>query len=420
MLKSISVRGFKSLADVGPIELGALTLIFGPNAVGKSNLLDALQILSRLATSDTVADALGAPVRGLPLEMFTFPPDGLAGLLRQSRENGTSKPTFAIEADAVASSRRFKYAVEIAISPASGSVTAERELLQPLTRTGAPQGHAVIETIGGSTRIRRRGRAAPPWQEPAANHTHLSNRRFSGVTYLPIEAARQELSSFRTYYLDPRVAMRSAQPPQEVEDIGALGEFIAPFLYRLREERSASFAAVKRTLRTIVPSVEDLSVELDNRRGVLDVEIRQNGTPFSSRVLSEGTLRVLGLICVAVNPWPGSLIAFEEPENGVHPRRIELIAQMLGSLACGKTPKRQVILTTHSPLFCGSILRMARDRGEEIRIYRATQREGRSEFSRVDPMGPLFEDAEIRRGLISPEEERIFEELALRGVFDAP
>src|SRR4051794_37049751 len=113
MLKSIAVRGFKSLVDVAPIELGALTLIFGPNAVGKSNLLDALQILSRVATADTVGDALAAPVRGLPLEMFTFPPDGLAGLIRRSsKENGNSKPTFAIEADAVASpTYRFKYSV---------------------------------------------------------------------------------------------------------------------------------------------------------------------------------------------------------------------------------------------------------------------------------------------------------------------
>jgi predicted ATPase len=419
MLKSIAVRGFKSLVEVPPIELGALTLIFGPNAVGKSNLLDALQILSRVATADTVGDALAAPVRGLPLEMFTFPADGLAGLIRGSRDNGSSKPTFSIEVDATASPRyRFRYAVEVGISPSSGSITSERELLQPLTlRTGRAQGKPAIETFADG-RARVLGRQARwRYREAPANYTQLSDRRWA---YPPIEAARQELSSFRTYYLDPRIAMRAAQPPQEVEDIGVLGEFIAPFLYRLREEHPESFAAVRRTLRTIIPSVEDLSVDLDSKRGVLDLEVRQNGTPFSSRILSEGTLRVLGLVCVAVNPWRGSLIAFEEPENGVHPRRVELIAEMLGSLAYGKAAKRQVILTTHSPLFCGSILRMAKDREEDIRIYRAVQREGKSEFSRLDPAGPLFEDVEIRRGLSTPEEERIFEELAIRGVFDAP
>src|SRR4030042_1642376 len=106
---------------------------------------------------------------------------------------------------------------------------------------------------------------------------------------------------------------------------------------------------IKRTLRSLIPSVDDLVVDLDKQRGTLDIQIQQRGTKFSSRVISEGTLRVLALCTIAVNPWSGSLLAFEQPENGVHPRRIELIAQLLASLATEQ--KRQVIVTTHSPLF---------------------------------------------------------------------
>ena len=82
-----------------------------------------------------------------------------------------------------------------------------------------------------------------------------------------------------------------------------------------------------------MPSIESLSVELDERRGTLNLTICQAGVEYSSRVLSEGTLRVLALSTIAVNPWGGSLLALEEPENGVHPRRLELIAQLLFSLA---------------------------------------------------------------------------------------
>ena len=99
-------------------------------------------------------------------------------------------------------------------------------------------------------------------------------------------------------------------------------------------------------------------MDLDKRRGTLDILIRQDGTDFSTRIMSEGTLRVLALCAIAANPWGGSLIAFEEPENGVHPRRIELIAQLLISLA--RNQKRQVIATTHSPVFCDAILKHAR------------------------------------------------------------
>ena len=50
MLKRIHIKGYKSLEDV-EIELPRLALLFGPNASGKTNFLDALQLLSRFATS---------------------------------------------------------------------------------------------------------------------------------------------------------------------------------------------------------------------------------------------------------------------------------------------------------------------------------------------------------------------------------
>jgi predicted ATPase len=425
MLTSFSVTHFKSLFNVRDLQFGRLTLFFGPNAVGKSNLLDALQVYSRLATSDTAADALASPVRGLPLETLTFPVDGLPGILAAAKDAGNdprASRDFSFRVEGVLESSgqlRFRYGVEVGISPLSGAVTIQDEVLQRLSRRELAQGKAVIERVGDSLTIRRKSKPAHPWSEEAgANHTQLSNRRYSGKEYALMDAARQELASFRSYYLDPRLAMRSAQPPQEVDDIGVNGEHIAPFLYRLKAEKPRAFEAVERTLRTVIPSIERLSIELDNRRGVLDIEIRQNGTPFSSRVVSEGTLRVLGLACVAVNPWGGSLIAFEEPENGVHPRRIELVAQMMASLAAGKSG-RQVVLTTHSPILCGAILKLVRDGVTDIKLYTAVQDSRFSEFLEFEATGPLFEEAQVREALTTPDEVRVFQELQLRGFFDA-
>ena len=50
MLKRIRIQGYKSLEDV-EVSLSQLVVLFGPNAAGKSNLLDALQLLSKLGTS---------------------------------------------------------------------------------------------------------------------------------------------------------------------------------------------------------------------------------------------------------------------------------------------------------------------------------------------------------------------------------
>jgi AAA15 family ATPase/GTPase len=71
MLKRIKIQGYKSLVDL-EVNLNPLSLLFGPNAAGKSNFLDALQLLSRIATSRTLKDAFEPPYRGKPLESFTF------------------------------------------------------------------------------------------------------------------------------------------------------------------------------------------------------------------------------------------------------------------------------------------------------------------------------------------------------------
>lgn len=53
MLKRVKIQGYKSLVDL-EVNLQPLSVLFGPNASGKSNFLEALQLLSRLATSNSL------------------------------------------------------------------------------------------------------------------------------------------------------------------------------------------------------------------------------------------------------------------------------------------------------------------------------------------------------------------------------
>lgn len=410
MLTRLHVTNFKSLADVA-IELPRLTVLFGPNAAGKSNVLDAVQALSRIGTLRTLSDALAEPIRGYPIEAFSFPAGGLQELL------GTSSASFALEADLTVGRDSYRYRIAVGIEPGSGRLSATDEYLAQLGARGEPKGRPAIEKVGSNLHIRRKSKPAHPRQESIGlNHSILSDPRLGGVEYRAMERTRQELSGWRTYYLDPRVAMRAAQPPSDVRDIGVLGGEIAPFLYRLRAEHPKHFQAISRTLRSIVPSVEDLTVDLDGRRGTLDILVRQAGIDYSSRIVSEGTLRVLALCAVAVNPWGGSLFAFEEPENGVHPRRLELIAQLLLSLALEQG--RQVVVTTHSPLFCDAILKGTRSRPRDVGLFNV-RREGQATVVRpFDVTGPLFKDHEIAAALTTATEDGLFESLLLRGMLD--
>ena len=410
MLQRLKVQGFKSLTDL-EVDLPRLTVLFGPNAAGKSNLLEAVQALSRLGTNRTLSDAFSSAIRGYPLEAFGFPAGGLPALLRQPTAR------FSLEAAVGKGNDHFRYRVAVAIEPRSGSLTVSDEYLASLNKKGEPKGNPSIERVDGQLRVRRKSKPAHPRQESVGlNHTLLSDTRFSGAEYRAVENCRQEFERWRIYYLDPRTAMRSARPPADVRDIGALGEDIAPFLYRLRAEKANHFDAVKRTLRSLIPSVEDLAVDLDEKRGTLDIQVRQEGADFSSRIISEGTLRVLARCAIAVNPWSGGLVAFEEPENGVHPRRLELIAKLLISLAMDQN--HQVIVTTHSALFCGAVLKESRKYKNEVALLSVSKAKRGTQVQPFNPAGPLYQDPELSAALTAPTEDGLFESLMLRGMLD--
>jgi predicted ATPase len=414
MLKSLHVTGFKSLADTR-LSLPRLTVLFGPNAAGKSNVLDAVQALSRIGTLRTLSDALSEPIRGYPIEAFSFPPGGLPELLR------TKRAGFRLEADLSVGKESYRYQLGVEIEPGSGRLAVADEYLAQLGPRGEPKGKASVEKVGDNLHIRRKSKPAHPRQEPLGlNHSILSDPRLGGVEYRALERTRHELSGWKVYYLDPRVAMRSARPPEAVTDIGLLGEHLAPFLYRLRAEARKDFDSVVRMLRTLIPAVEAIDVDLDPKRGTLDIMVLQDGTSFSSRIVSEGTLRVLALCTIAANPWGGPLIGFEEPENGVHPRRLELIAQMLWNLAHAGPPReRQIVVTTHSPLFCDALLRIQREQQGEFALLNVRREAGRTIVVQFEQLGPLFDDIEIAKGLTEDSEDALFEKLLRRGLIDA-
>jgi predicted ATPase len=107
-----------------------------------------------------------------------------------------------------------------------------------------------------------------------------------------------------------------------------------------------------------VPGVVDLQVVRDEaaRQYRLSVGMR-DGAIFSSRVLSDGTLRVLALLSLLHDPRRRGVICFEEPENGIHEARIPGLIELLRSFCTDLSrkpaddqPLTQIIVNTHSPV----------------------------------------------------------------------
>lgn len=360
MLKKLTVRDFKSLVDV-TVEFPRFAVLFGPNAAGKSNLLDAIAALSWIGNVRTLSDALDRPlpVRGHAFEAFSFPTGGLPALLQQ--ENAR----FSLGADLAVGAERYRYRVEPSIELQSGRLGVADEYLALLGRTGKPKGTPAIERVDSKLHVRRKGKPAHPRQEPIGmNHAILSDRSLAGEEYRWLEAVRGELGEWCAHYLDPGLAMRVPRPPADVFDVGAHGEDVGPFLYKLRAVEPKRFDAVTRTLRSIVPGVESLEVLLDERRGTLDV----------------------------------------------------LIARLLLSLA--SAGGRQVIVTTHSPLFCDAVLKHASSTADDVGLFNVRRVGQATAVEPFDAAGPLCKDAGIAAALTSRAEDGLFENLLLRGLID--
>lgn len=449
MLKRISIKGFKSIEDL-TVELKDLTVLFGPNAAGKSNFLDAIQILSRIATRQTLGEAFAPPYRGAPLESFSFPSEGIKGLLK--RESAS----FSIEADlrlsqAVVDSvnRRIRemkrstpdaenpppegkggnqqsngkgsrshrsesfihelelrYKIEVQILTRSGVLRVANEELVPLKRSGEPKASRnPFLSLNEQNRfsLRMEGQAHPIYHDRYMDRAVISLPLYP-PHYPHMVAAREEMSRWFFYYLEPRERMRAPCSVKEVHHIGTMGEDLAAFLNTLRAQSPRQLEAISKALHLIIPTATEVTAE-PNDLGEIDLSLVENGTSFPARLLSEGTLRTLGVLSLSGAKSSPALVAFEEPENGIHPKRIELIAERLKTMA---SEGCQVIVTTHSPLLPDWIP------DENLLVCR--RKKGRTHIESLNAAGPLFRKRAVESAL--EEEPPLVSERILRGDFD--
>jgi predicted ATPase len=429
MLNRIHVQGFKSLRDA-TVELAPLVVLFGPNAAGKSNLLEALLLLSRLVGERTLSEAFAEGIRGYPLEAFTIADGGLEQLLhgplphlRLEVEMSTPLPA--------ASRRRpdiLSYQVEVAIDPQSGRLSVQDERLEDLTANHKPRHRnpclekMARERDGITTdvlAVRRQGSPSHPYEESVGlPHTIVSNRQFTGAERYPLfDQLHQEFGTWRILYLDPIKSMRDPQPPRDVNDIGSRGEWLVPYLHRLKYQQPNAFDAVKRVIAMAIPTITALRTDLNEKRGELELSIQMDGLWLPSRVVSEGTLRLLALCAMAANPFQKGLVAFEEPENGVHPRRIEVVTRLLARAS----RSQQVIVTTHSPQVVVEMVRMIRDgelEAKNVRLIRCATTAAGSTYQPFDSLGPLLDDNDITEGLSTSDDARVLQAMTIGGWLD--
>ena len=436
MLKRIHIDGYKSLTNI-EVNLEPLTVLFGPNAAGKSNFLDALQLLSKLGTSRTLKEAFDPPYRGKPLESFTIGTQGIKGLLEQEmlsfcieadlhlsdaivetvnrqiqemrRPSGVTGTQRKSKVQARVRERKLRYRLGIEMLPRSGILRVSDEYLAALNSKGEPTGKRkpFIERQGEKIHLRLEGQAHPTYYDRFLDYSILSMPHYP-PHYPHLVAARRELENWLFFYFEPRERMRAANPVKEVRHIGLMGEELASFLNTLKSVDPNQFEAVEKALQALMPNIEGIEVEVSNL-GEVELRLREGGVAIPARVLSEGTLRMLGLLALTGVKESPALVGFEEPENGVHPRRVQLIAEFLKTQE--NLTNTQYIVTTHSPILPDKV------GGKSLFVVRRSARN-----TRVDPFstwGPLGQRHDIDSAFDDNRERLPISQRILRGDFDA-
>ncbi len=294
----LTVRGFKSIAALERFELGSLNVLIGPNGAGKSNLLDLFRMLAAMAHRR--------------LQLFVAREDGPDALLHRGR----------------------KHTPEMEIEFAFHNVAYRASL-----------------TAVGEHLVFTREEAGVDWV--GSGHYESDLQAVERTDSDPFARfLREAMSEWRVYHFhDTAISagMRQAQPVRDNLQLHADGSNLAPFLRHIRERHPENYRRIIDTVRLAAPYFDDfLYREEPGERVELEWHERdvEPGTTFGPRQLSDGTIRFACLATLLLQPvhMQPSIILIDEPELGLHPAGIIVLAALLARAS----EARQVIVSTQS------------------------------------------------------------------------
>lgn len=387
MITRIEIDGFKTFRNF-QMEFSPLTAIAGTNASGKSNLFDALQLLSRLA--DTDLKKAFSEQRGEASELFTqYGGNSYAqemSFVVEMLVNEKIKDNWGGETTLKYTRLKYQLRIERKLNDRGlEDLFVVYEHLENLKHTQddwikkfipnkfrdswrpkVPTGKRGIPYIYTEEKegvptivVPQDGRTGNKREFPARNINQSILSGFNSVDFPHVLAVKEEMRSWKFLQLNPE-NLRKPSPYLAQDTITQSGENLAAALHRIKITDEYALKDISRKLNNLLPNFIEAIVEDDKANKQFIIKLKnEDSREFSSRVLSEGTLRLMALCVFQFDEKHNSLLCFEEPENGIHPARMKDLARLLLDLSVNfssiNTPLRQVIVNTHSPVLLGEL-----------------------------------------------------------------
>ena len=356
-LESISIKGFKSIREV-EVKLRNINLLIGANGSGKSNFLGAFSLLHAIRTGN--------------LQRYIAGAGGADKILHFG-----SGVTERIAIHICFQEQRNEYEIVLAVADADTLYVDSENAYFAGDKYQLP----LQESF---------------WSR--SSEASISDRHSSGIE----QNVRNHLGGWWVYHFEDTSRTSPLRKTARLNDNRHFhfnGSNLAAFLYLLREKHEDSYRFLRNTVRLVAPFFDDFVLEpLALNEDTIRLEWKHKGTDayFDASSFSDGTLRFIALATLLQQPKElrPSVILLDEPELGLHPYAITMLASMVKTASV----ETQIILATQSPILL--------DYFEPEDVLVANRVDGSTQFTRLSAselevwlkdysLGELWEKNEI-------------------------
>ncbi|HOY07499.1 MAG TPA: AAA family ATPase [Saprospiraceae bacterium] len=300
-INTIRIQNFKSIRDSGDVAIHPLNILIGANGVGKSNFISFFKFLNQLFEQH--------------LQLYINQHGRADNFLYFGRKRSEFLSGEIVFDNEWQNNYEFKL-----VPDQNGNLIFAEEHV----------GHK------SSSWIFNRGGT-------------LESQMQSGDS-LKLVYLRKYFSTFKIFHFHDTSINSKIKQPSGSRDYAYFqedGGNLAAYLYRLQEAHPDNFKLIERTIQSVAPFFDKFYLQPDEINGQ-QIFLRwiEKGSDqlFTAHNFSDGTLRIICLVTLLLQPTPPSTIIIDEPELGLHPFAIEKLAAMLKSAS----QKAQIIISTQS------------------------------------------------------------------------
>ena len=309
-IKSITIEGFRSLRSIQNLELPRLSVLIGANGAGKSTLIRFFEMLSWMLKSKN-------------LQEFVLRHGGGDD---QFFMGARKTPRIHAELCLETSTGYNDYRFDLAHISAGDTVMVMNEAYRYSAHD--------IPTKAKWTEL-----------EPLGKESSLLDKK--SKTAQTIVNLLRQCSTYQFHDTSINAAMHNRWDVTESFRLRSDGGNLAAVLLDLRKTDGKRYELIVRQIRRVLPAFKDFVLEEEAGKVLLRWVGNQSDKIFGSHLTSDGSLRLFCLLTL-LNLPPTRLpdvMLFDEPELGLHPHAITLVAEMFKRLS----KRRQILIATQSP-----------------------------------------------------------------------